>query len=355
MAPDVRWVSLFFRVYARAAACLGVCLLLMAAAYASNPIQIENAKAGTTDWGIASLARNHEIEGYASLTSVNRGGQISFFVNTAAPSYTIEIFRMGWYGGKGGRRMTAAVQVPGTQQPAPTTDPVTGLIECAWTNPYVLNIPNNILDPSDWASGVYLAKLTASDSGKQRYIIFVVRDDARSSDYLFQTSVNTYQAYNNWGGKSLYSFNSTNGPARKVSFNRPYDERAGDFLRWEYNMLRFLEREGYDLTYVTDLDAHENANLLLSHKAFLVVGHDEYWSWQMRSNVVAARDANVSLAFFAANTCYWQVRLEPSAITGAPDRTLVGYKGFAYTEDPFYLDNDASNDHLVTVRWREFP
>jgi hypothetical protein len=265
---------------------------LLAAAHASNPIQIENAKAGTSEWKITNLAFNHEIEGYASVTSVNRGGQISLFVNTGAPSYTIEIFRMGWYGGTGGRRMTAAIQLSGIQQPAPTTDPVTGLIECAWTDPYVLNVPNNTSDPSDWASGVYLVKLTASDSGKQRYIVFVVRDDARPSNYLFQTSSMTYQAYSNWGGKSLYAYNSTGGAARKVSFNRPYEQSAnanpdgaGHFLGgWEYNMVRFLEREGYDLTYVTDVDVHENPNLLPSYKALLVVGHDEYWSWEMRSS-----------------------------------------------------------------------
>lgn len=357
------YLARLLRACVRGTTCLATCLFLLAAAHASNPIQIENAKPGTTDWQITKLAFNHEIEGYASATSVNRGGQISLFVNTGAPSYTLEVFRMGWYGGTGGRRMTAAIQIAGTQQPAPTTDPLTGLNECAWTNPYVLNIPNNSSDPSDWASGVYLVKLAASDSGRQRYIIFVVRDDARASDYLFNTSAMTYQAYNNWGGKSLYAFNSTGGPARKVSFNRPYEQSvyaspdgAGHFLGgWEYNMVRFLEREGYDVSYGSDLDVHENINLLLSHKAFLVVGHDEYWSWEMRSNVVAARDQGVSLGFFAANTCYWQVRFEPSLITGAPDRTIVAYKAFSYTEDPFYLDTDPSNDHLVTVRWREFP
>src|SRR5919108_408369 len=99
---------------------------------------------------------------------------------------------------------------------------LTGLVECRWANGYTLTIPNNPLDATDWASGVYLAKLTAGTSGKQSYIIFVVRDDARRSDYLFQSSVTTFQAYNNWGGKSLYSYNSPSGRAQKVSFNRPY-------------------------------------------------------------------------------------------------------------------------------------
>jgi len=103
----------------------------------------------------------------------------------------------------------------------PDPDPTTGIVECHWTNPYTLTIPNSS-DPTDWTSGVYVAKLTAASSGKQSYIIFVVRDDARYSDFLYQMSVSTYQAYNNWGGKSLYGWNSPSGAAVKVSFDRPY-------------------------------------------------------------------------------------------------------------------------------------
>ena len=141
-------------------------------AYADNVIQEENAKPGTTDWQLSYPAQYGEIEGYASLTSVNRGGQISFFVNTDEANYTIEIFRMGWYNGTGARRLTSPVTLPGTAQPMPTPDPVTGLIECNWTNPYVLNVPNDPSDPTDWASGVSVAKLTTTTSGAQSYIIF---------------------------------------------------------------------------------------------------------------------------------------------------------------------------------------
>src|SRR5262249_44946717 len=151
--------------------------------------------------------------------------------------------------------------------------------ECDWTNPYILQIPN------DWVSGVYLAKLTNSGDGKQSYIVFVVREDSRASDFLFQSSVTTYQAYNSWGGKSLYDFNSTGGRAHKVSFNRPYGLGlnivqaarglgAGEFLTtfqagsdapatsWEYSMVRFLERNGYDVTYATNIDTEANLALL---------------------------------------------------------------------------------------------
>lgn len=342
---------------------------------AKNSIQIENARTGTSDWKLTNPATNHEIEGYASATSVNRGGQIQFFVNTTDPSYTLQVFRLGWYGGVGGRKMTDPVTLQGTQQVIPTPDPTTGIVECHWTNPYTLSIPNSS-DPTDWTSGVYVAKLTAATSGKQSYIIFVVRDDARHSDFLYQSSVNTFEAYNNWGGKSLYDWNSTGGAAVKVSFDRPYAMGnqaisapavgSGEFLitvqppqegppgGYEFPFVQFLEREGYDVTYSTDVDTAEHPSLLLNHKALLAVGHDEYWNWAQRANVIAARDAGVSLGFFSANTMYWQIRYEPDS-AGTPDRTIVCYKGLATTEDPDYLSGDSNLMKYTTVQWRQPP
>jgi hypothetical protein len=351
--------------------------------------------------GYGDAALSHEIEGYASHTSVNRGEQIDLFVNTSDPSYTIDVYRMGWYGGAGARKVAGPISRTGVTQVVPSPDASTGFLECAWTGPYHLTVPNNPSDPTDWASGVYLAKLTAS-GGKQSYIIFVVRDDARASDLLYQSSFTTYQAYNSWGGKSLYpsplststQVTATNSSrAAKVSFNRPYAPNvfkpeaaagagAGEFLTnaheqvwvlpagWEYNTVRFLEREGYDVTYSTNVDTHANPNLLLNHKAFLSVGHDEYWSWEMRSNVEAARNRTpnpVNLAFLGSNAAYWQIRLEPSGVNGAASRTMVcyKYKGNAAenavlgdanntsSDDPFYADQDSSNNNRVTVRWRD--
>ncbi len=282
------------------------------AAASSNPLVTENTKTGTTSWKLANPARPTARSKAMLRSPASRAADRSASLSTTnEANYTIEIFRMGWYSGAGSRQVMGAVQRAGVKQPMPTPDPAMGLIECNWTNPYTLTIPNNTSDPTDWMSGVYLAKLTAGASGKQSYIIFVVRDDARACDLLFQSSVTTYQAYNYWGGRSLY--NSDNGVRPyKVSFNRPYavgsqptsvaGVGAGEFLTnlqpdseteaggWEYNMVRFLEREGYDVSYGTDLDTHENGNLLLAHKGYLSVGHDEYWSWEMRQNVEAARD-----------------------------------------------------------------
>jgi hypothetical protein len=343
----------------------------------SNPTSIENQRSGSTAWQLTNPATNREIEGYASLTSVNRGGSIDLFVSTGAATFTLTVFRMGWYGGLGGRQVYGPITVPGLLQPTPSPDPQFGMIECQWSKSYTLSI-NNPNDSTDWCSGVYLVKLTAS-TGKQSYIMFVVRDDSRTSDFLFNSCVTTFQAYNTWGGKCLYDYLSPTGKSNKVSFNRPYALNkaatalqfgvgAAEFLLgsdggppggWEYCTLRFLERNGYDVTYCTSVDVHQTPNLLWQHKGYLVSGHDEYWSQEMRNNILAAVGNGVSAAIMTANGCYWQIRFETSPQTGAANRTIVCYKGHpdstisSGTLDPYYSDGIASNDNLITVRWRD--
>lgn len=321
----------------------------------ANVIQRENDKGAadgvTSDWKIAlkDLAQHGEIEGYASAVSVNRGESISLFVNTADPSYDLTVYRVGWYGGAGARRVAGPFHRTGVQQPAPSIDAATGLVECHWTDPLVLQVPRNDADATDWASGVYLVKLVGS-SGKQRYMIFTVRDDERHADLLMQNSVNTYQAYNFWGGHSLYSVGSV-PESHQVSFDRPYDQQgAGPFLQWEIEMVRFLEKEGFDVSYTTDVDVDAAPQRLLDHKAFLVVGHDEYWTRSERDGVEAALAHGVHLGFFAANVGYWQVRTQPSPSTGQASRVIVGYK-HECRSDPIL----ATDPSLATCRWRDAP
>jgi hypothetical protein len=316
-------------------------------AQSANAIQIENQNAGTSSWLLTNAANQHEIEGYASATSVNAGDQISFFVNTIDPRYTLTIYRLGYYGGLGGRQMTQPVTRGGLDQPIPSPDPTYGTVECDWVSPYVFTVPSN------WLSGIYLVKLVGSQSGKQRYIVFVVRNDDRASDLIFKSSVTTYQAYNGWGGKSLYAFNSIDEIAAvKVSYNRPYDDSqgAGQLLAWELNMLAFLEKEGYDVVYSTDVDTHESPAQLLLHKGFLSVGHDEYWSYEMRQNVTSARDQGVNLGFFSSDVSDWQIRFEPSLITGDLDRTEVAYKEL-WPQDP--AASSPATYSQVTAKWKQ--
>jgi hypothetical protein len=333
----------------------------------SNPVVAENTRAGTADWRLDRPATAREIEGYASATSVARGGTVALYVNTRAPTFTLEVFRIGWYQGLGARRVFGPVTLAGTVQPEPVMETDSGLVDCAWTHPF------DLITTGGWTSGVHLARLTANDSGAQSYILFVVRDDERAADLLFQLSVTTYQAYNAWGGKSLYHWGSTEHQrAAKVSFNRPYAANAqnpaaafgmgaGEFLAnlqphpdtygpsnagWDCNMVRWLEREGCDVAYCTNLDTHARPDLLLRHKAFLSVGHDEYWTAPMRDHVEAARDAGVHLGFFSANSAYWQIRLEPSVASGSDDRIMVCHK--KARRDPLF-ETERSQ---VTDQWR---
>jgi hypothetical protein len=197
---------------------------------------------------------------------------------------------------------------------------------------------------------------------KKSFIVCVVRDDERGAPLVFQSSVTTFAAYNNWAGQSLYGFNSAAGPARRVSFDRPYAwnpygvrlDGAGDFLRrWEYNAVRFLEREGYDISDVTDVDTHQR-EIAPGATIFLMVGHDEYWSWPMRRHIEAARDRGVHLAFLGGGPSYWQNRFEPGS-SGDADRTIVSYKEAAGDLDPFAVDRDLENNRQITGRWRDRP
>jgi hypothetical protein len=293
-----------------------------------------------------------QIKGYASATSVNKGESITFYVTvTPAQQYTIDVYRIGYYQGLGGRLMQSIPPLQGVVQPACPVDAVTGLIECDWTPSYTLAVPAN------WTSGVFMVQLTNAQ-GYQNYIPFVVRDDARRADLLFQQAAATFQAYNNYPddrvtGKSLYDFNSYGADtvagkprAVKVSWNRPYDGRgAALFFDWEVDFIRWAERSGYDIKYSTDIDTHENGARLLESKAFLTVGHNEYWSKPMYDGVERARDAGVHLGFFGANAVFWQVRFEPSPLTGIADRVLVGYK------DPSSID--PVQGPTTTIQWRD--
>ena len=328
----------------------------------SNRIVVENVHQGTTGWvtpefrqsrsprdrrssprlRAAAVWNDSTIRGYAGATSYNRDEPIDLHISTSAPSYDVEVHRMGWYGATGARLFLTVTGLPGLDQPVPAPDPITGLIEPSWQTTHTLQ------PGADWISGVYLAKLTAS-GGATDYVIFVLRDDGAPADLLFQVAVTTYQAYNNWGGKSLYGFNSTGDErANVVSFDRPYErwDGAGGFFDGDYNMIRWLEREGYDVTYVTSLDVQQSPSIFNNRPVFVSNFHDEYWSTPMRDNLVAAQAAGTDLAFFDSNNLYWQVRFEPSS-SGVADRRMVGYKDAAL--DPLSEVQPA----LTTVRFRD--
>ncbi|MGO8946159.1 MAG: N,N-dimethylformamidase beta subunit family domain-containing protein, partial [Ktedonobacterales bacterium] len=303
----------------------------VAQAASSNPIVIENQQPGTTSWEFDNYnkANNHEIEGYASLTSVDQGGQISFMVSLSANAqYMMDFYRMGYYfhgtnpdgspcSPCGGRLMLTVGPLTGGPQPAcPTTTSGAdfGMIECQWTPSYTLTVPTS------WTSGSYIVKLIRLDDGLENYMTFVVRDDASTAAIVYSLDVTTWQAYNYWGGAGnndigydLYGkFNDVtqecicNTRAYTVSFDRPYLDQGsldgtGNFMVWDYPMIRWMEEQGYDITYVTDVDLEDNPNLLNGHNVLVNTGHDEYYSDNMRANVQNFINSGGNVAFFSAD------------------------------------------------------
>ncbi|MFI2487801.1 DUF4082 domain-containing protein [Promicromonospora kroppenstedtii] len=294
-----------------------------------NPIVCENSKPGTSPqvWDIEG-AGDPSIQGFATQMSTDAGNRVDFKIDTDARNYTVDIYRTGWYQGLGARKIdsvTPSATLP-QNQPECAWDVTTELVDCgSWAVSAGWNVPATAV------SGVYVALLTRTDNGGQSHITFVVRDDGSTSDMVFQTADTTWQAYNTYGGSSFYS-GGANNRAYKLSYNRPFAtrglERGRDFyFSSEYAMVRFLEQNGYDVTYIAGADTSRDGARLLDHKTFLSVGHDEYWSGPQRAAVEQARDAGVHLAFFAGNDVYWRTRWEPS--TAGPStshRTLVSYK-----------------------------
>ena len=294
-----------------------------------NPIACENSLTGNpaSEWDVTG-AGDASIQGFATDISVDRGGTVRFKINTPAAAYRLDIYRLGYYGGLGARKVASVLPTAALPQaqPACTVDGSTGLVDCGvWAESASWGVPASAV------SGIYVAKLVRTDgTAGASHIVFVVRDDAGQSDILFQTSDTTWQAYNRYGGNSLY-FGSPAGRAYKVSYNRPFTTRDYAPEDWvfnaEYPMVRWLEANGYNVSYTTGVDTDRRGAELLEHKMFLSVGHDEYWSGGQRTNVEAARDAGVHLAFLSGNEIFWKTRWEPSIDGSAtPYRTLVSYK-----------------------------
>jgi hypothetical protein len=337
----------------------------------SSLIQRENILSGTTSWLLTSVEpiavnvrddryqRQRAIEGYVSQSSIRAGETLTAFVSVnPAAAYRVEIYRLGYYGGKGGRLMKTLGPLTGT--PAP--EPVEGakqLMEASWPASFTVPIPR------DWLSGVYLAKLTTEGAGYQSYLIWVVRDD-RKADLMFQVSDITWQAYNRWPAwRSLYDWRDERWhttPGARVSFDRPYTfyynmlpatlvpltNGSGEFLLWEFPLAFWLEQQGYDVTYTSGIDTHADPDGLLRVRGFLSVGHDEYWTRTMVDNVARARDRGVSLAFLSGNAVDGEITMEPSS-RGRPNRIFGRYEGRGTGKRPDGEEEDDMSDEQLLM------
>jgi hypothetical protein len=325
----------------------------------ANAIVAENCLAGNpaSDWDTGpESAGDLTIQGFATDISVNQGSTAFFKINTPARAYTIDIYRIGYYGGLGARKVasiTPSATLPQTQ-PACLTDANTGLTDCGnWA------VSASWQVPATATSGVYFAHLTRTDTGGDSHIVFIVRNDSSHSAILYQTSDETWQAYNYYGSGSLYGPGSSTfdltARSFKVSYNRPFLTRnfSQEWDTWlfgpEFPMIQWLEQNGYDVTYFTAVDGARNGSLIKNHKIWMDSGHDEYWSATRRANVQAARDAGVSLAFFTGNGMFWKTRWENSIDgTNTPNRTLVCYK-----ETLAFAKIDPSDPPTSTGTWRD--
>ncbi len=304
----------------------------------------ENALPGTQAWKLTRPADSHQIQGYASTVSVNLGGSLQLYVSTTAPSWSVQAFRMGYYGGDEGRLLWSSPTYPGVAQPACPLQAPTNTVECSWRDPVRVST-------AGWPQGTYLFKLQSS-TGWQSYVPLTVRDDSSHSAFLVNDSVTTWQAYNLYGGYDLYQ--GANGSlatrARAVSFDRPYalGNGAGDFLGLELPMISMMESHGLDVSYTTDVNLSEDPALVEQHRTFVSLGHDEYYSLAMFQGLTTARNDGVSLIFLGANAVYRHIRLNSTPL--GPDRLEIDYK--SATADPLYGHDNAD---VTPWAWRDPP
>jgi hypothetical protein len=317
----------------------------------------ENAKQGDGDWQLTYAKfdakqkfRSPFIEGYCDRTSVRAGETIRFFLSTSEPSNArIDVYRMGFYGGKGARRVRSFESLAVKPQPVPDMTSMR-LRECRWEPSAELAVPR------DWRSGVYIGKLSCDRHRYQSYLIFIVTDDAKC-DFLFQCSTNTWQAYNKWpDASSLYDNDRPDKrplvSGVRVSFDRPYAKYpqvvdsplslgTGDFLLFEFPFSYWLEEQGYDVRFCSNEDvAVGGVEFLKRAKAFLSVGHDEYWTRMQYDACLAAVKEGVNFGFFCGNSCCFVIDELPGT-DGRPRRVIerVGrFGGIRPGEEPWMAD-----------------
>ncbi len=310
---------------------------------------VENRLAGSRRWDDTRHAIGSEA--YLGVSSVVPGGRLRLRASGSGV-VDVEWYRLGWYGGAGGRLLRTDRRVRLARQAPATTDPHTGLTEAAW--PAILEAEA----PTGCPSGMLLAVLRTPGGVVVANAPVVLRPDpatSRRAPVLFVSAAGTWQAYNDWGGLSLYvdarggSVPATKAPrSAVVSFDRPYQEDggAGQLRRWELQFIRWMEREGRDVEYMADVDLELNPALLAGRRLMVMAGHPEYWSRPMRSAVEQAVAAGTNVAFLTGNEVFWQVRLETN-LTGL--LRIVCYKSAPL--DPMTVKDPG----LATCQWRQSP
>jgi hypothetical protein len=305
----------------------------------------ENQRPGTLKWIVLASTMMY---GYCDHVSATQGETVTLFVDAPQPTFQVELYRVGYYQGLGGRHIWSSGQLKGQVQATPAPTPDTNMVECDWEPSLKLTVQD------DWPPGYYVFKLLGDTTGSiSGWVPLIVRDDKSTAAVAIMSSVTTAQAYNTWGDYSLYV-----GPgaaatrSRVVSFDRPYDYLAWgapNLLGNEFPLVFLAESLGLDVAYMTDLDLHAQPALLTNHKALFSLGHDEYWSEVMRTAADQGVDKGLNIAFLGANAIYRHIRLEASPL--GPNRRQICYKTDFMQEDPLWGVNQAE----VTSDWPTGP
>jgi hypothetical protein len=298
----------------------------------------------TANWRIQNRGKPHDIEGWADHVSILPGETFHLYVSTTSPTFAVSVFRMGWYGGAEGALIYKTPPFKGSVQAPPTVLAKTNTVVTNWS-------PTATLTADGWPAGFYLLRLEG-DNGVQRFIPITVRSISNQGRLVILSAITTWQAYNAWGGYDLYQspkgITDFSHRSRAVSFDRPYSgDGSGEFLPNELPLISLAEKLGVPLGYATDIDLHSDPTLLDGAKALISLGHDEYWSPQMRQALTNARDSGMNIAFLGANAIFRKIRLESTRY--GTNRLEVCYK--RANEDPQTGISNAD----VTVDWREPP
>jgi hypothetical protein len=270
-------------------------------------------------------------EGYADQLSYAPGDAVKLHVSSPGP-YSVEVARLG------AKRQVVwrSDDRPAAPHAVPADASARG---CRWPAALSFRVPH------DWRTGYYAARLTAKASPSAATELFFVvrpREPGKDARILIQLSTNTYNAYTNWGGYSLYAYNGRHKvQGRRVSFDRPLHSQ---FATWELPFVRWAEANGYALDYCVNSDLEFRPDLLRHYKLVLSVGHDEYWSSSMRDHLEAYIGNGGHVAFFSGNTCCWQVRSEDGG------RALACWKQ-SFGDDPQYRTDDHK---LLTTLWSHY-
>ena len=312
-----------------------------------STVALENERAGTPGW-LGPVATNRAIEIYAGGTDALPGDTVAVHVSTTPTArYRLVVYRLGWYHGVGAREVDCSPSCRQDEQGSPQAIPPPdgdGRIVAEWPT------TDTVVVRPGWVSGYYVfrALLTSGPhAGASATTYVIVRQPRSRSAMLVQVPVNTWQAYNSWGGRSLYDFPGLGPRARRVSFDRPYawyGPGGQGPLGWELPLVRYIERNGWDVSYQTDVATDMRPTSLLRHRLVVVAGHDEYWSRTMRDAFETARDHGVNLAFMGANDAYWQVHMEDGG------RTVMSYKSL-YDPNPDPLGKTAMFRELTPPRY----